>query len=893
MLRRRPPAVAAAVLPVVMPLEKRVLFDATYFNLASGPLQQNWSNTDLITTANDWSGVPSIQGFLGDGRVSGTDPRAFLDEPTTTLNVTPNLTAVDAPSNAVSGGVYEFENPNSTSNPTVGMQGSSTADSPNLKIYLNTTGQTVVPVSYNLRDLDNITPANGTTPASPEVAVQQFIAQYRVGSTGNFTNIDASYVADASADGATLVTPVSFNLPAAALNQPNVELRIMTANAQGSDAMIGVDDIVVGGAAPNTFTFDPSSYAVNEAAGTISLTVSHTNTSAAGTVNFATADGSATAGSDFTASSGTLTFAAGVASQTITVPITNDTIAEALEQFSVVLTSPTGGTLGAAPTATVTIADNDSVAPTGVLVNEVSANPPSTDNPNEYIEVRGSAGQKLLNVYALSIEGDALSNTGAITGEFDLSTGTIGSNGLLVLKGGTSTLAFDPATGVVNNSQFDNAPGGALQNGANSYLLVYSPNAVPTGDLDLNNDGVIDNLPAGATVLDGVGYVTSTTGAATPGDIAYGAVLPALTSTLAGAAPDAVTRLPGNTTAFSAAAFYGGDLAGADNTSLAYVSTDPTRVTPNTPANAVLTPGGTNFGTVTDTTPPTVTTTSFIFDVGATPMSLAVDFSENVQASLTASDIVLQNLTTNTTIPTANIVISGYNTTTDVATITFTGYANGPLPDGSYKLTLAAGSVSDTAGNPLAAPYTFNFYTLAGDANRDHTVNFNDFLILQNNFGQTGRTFTQGDFNYDGTVNFNDFLILQNNFNTTVTAAPAAPVTVVSPVVMPAPASKNTASLTGVAFNDSNKNGKYDKGDSLAAGKTIWLDLDNDGIKDANEPSTVTDAQGKYSFKNLAAGTYHVRRVFSAGYVESTPAHYITLATGQASAGTYIGSKLK
>ncbi len=37
-----------------------------YFSLAAGNLTQNWSNAGLITSNDDWSGVPSIVGYLGD-----------------------------------------------------------------------------------------------------------------------------------------------------------------------------------------------------------------------------------------------------------------------------------------------------------------------------------------------------------------------------------------------------------------------------------------------------------------------------------------------------------------------------------------------------------------------------------------------------------------------------------------------------------------------------------------------------------------------------------------------------------------------------------------------------------------------------------------------------------
>ena len=63
---------------------------------------------------------------------------------------------------------------------------------------------------------------------------------------------------------------------------------------------------------------------------------------------------------------------------------------------------------------------------------------------------------------------------------------------------------------------------------------------------------------------------------------------------------------------------------------------------------------------------------------------------------------------------------------------------------------------------------------LDGDANLNGAVDFNDFLILQNNFGLAGTKFTQGNFNFDGATDFNDFLVLQNNFGQSVTGQPVA-----------------------------------------------------------------------------------------------------------------------
>ena len=82
------------------------------------------------------------------------------------------------------------------------------------------------------------------------------------------------------------------------------------------------------------------------------------------TVDYATADGTAIAGTDYTAATGTLTFAEGVTTQTITVPIIDDTVIGTTDAFTVNLSGVTGtiGTTAATisdASATGTITEND------------------------------------------------------------------------------------------------------------------------------------------------------------------------------------------------------------------------------------------------------------------------------------------------------------------------------------------------------------------------------------------------------------------------------------------------------------------------------------------------------------------------------------------------------
>lgn len=111
----------------------------------------------------------------------------------------------------------------------------------------------------------------------------------------------------------------------------------------------------------SSFSFSPSSVTVNESDGSVTLTIYRFGSEqCSGSVSYATSDGTALAGSDYTAASGNATFASGVATASVRVPILNDAIHEPTETFTVTLSAPSANdTLGAAPTATVTILDDD------------------------------------------------------------------------------------------------------------------------------------------------------------------------------------------------------------------------------------------------------------------------------------------------------------------------------------------------------------------------------------------------------------------------------------------------------------------------------------------------------------------------------------------------------
>lgn len=117
--------------------------------------------------------------------------------------------------------------------------------------------------------------------------------------------------------------------------------------------------------------FSATSYSFFENASSATITVTRTNgTAGTVSVNYATQNGTATAGADYQTASGVLTFLDGQQSATFTVPIIQDNTGEGDETVLISLSNALGGAgLGSPTNAVLTIADDDGGLPESVSIS--------------------------------------------------------------------------------------------------------------------------------------------------------------------------------------------------------------------------------------------------------------------------------------------------------------------------------------------------------------------------------------------------------------------------------------------------------------------------------------------------------------------------------------------
>ncbi len=171
--------------------------------------------------------------------------------------------------------------------------------------------------------------------------------------------------------------------------------------------------------------FSSSTYSVNENGGSATITVSRINGSEGSvTVHYATSNGTATAASDYTAASGTLTFASGVTSQSFSVPVLDDTLAEANETVNLTLSSPTGGaTLSSPSSAILTIVNSPKAGSLQFSSATYSVNENGGSATITVSRVNGSEGSVMVHYATSNGTATAASDYTAASGNLTFANG--------------------------------------------------------------------------------------------------------------------------------------------------------------------------------------------------------------------------------------------------------------------------------------------------------------------------------------------------------------------------------------------------------------------------------------------------------------------------------------
>ncbi len=300
-----------------------------------------------------------------------------------------------------------------------------------------------------------------------------------------------------------------------------------------------------------SFAFSSTASTLAESVGTVSLTVEKTGaTLLPATVSYATADGTATGGSDFTAITATdLVFAAADTSKTFTVAIANDTSDEVTETFSVDLTARSHGKIGTGSSHAISITDND---PTTVTLSATNA---AIDEDGGTKNITVTLGRALTGDETLSVP-ITFGGTAAFGVDYTLGAPDPAPKGVTYSNLASTDHARDPPTiafsGVANavnsatltltasDDSIDegasesvslglgtlvpaNLDGGASGSGTPGFNITDDDNA-PTGiSLSVSPPSVAENAGATsftvtATVTGGSAYNTKTTVAVEVGD---------------------------------------------------------------------------------------------------------------------------------------------------------------------------------------------------------------------------------------------------------------------------------------------------------------------------------------------------------------------------------------
>ncbi len=203
-----------------------------------------------------------------------------------------------------------------------------------------------------------------------------------------------------------------------------------------------------------------------------------------------------------------------------------------------------------------------------------------------------------------------------------------------------------------------------------------------------------------------------------------------------------------------------------------------------------------------------------------------------------------------------------------------------------YQTALLSGVTANATGTVSYGVYTNNACT--ADKVDAGTKAVTNGVVSQSNsiqFNTVGTLYFQAKYSGD-------------QFNSAVNG-PCQSVSVINPGTPTPTPTPGAGSISGVAYNDANTNFKRDAGETGISGFTIKLYGGNFWWwgKKKNMPVTqtvTTDANGAYTFSNLADGVYKVEEIKLGDWVQmSSDYHWVLVINGKALTGLDFANATK
>ena len=261
-------------------------------------------------------------------------------------------------------------------------------------------------------------------------------------------------------------------------------------------------------------------------AGTINLTLTASlsaASSSAVTVNYASKDGGATAGSDYVAANGILTFAPGETSKTFDIAVNGDTVYENNESFSITLSSASGAVFAdhASSSSTWATIMDDDVSPLPVI--SLSPSYPSITEGNA-----GTSNLTMTATLSAAASSAVTVNYASKDGSATAGSDYVSANGILTFAPGETSKTFDIAvngdTVYENNESFSVTLSSASGAIFNNFATSISTTATIMDD-DVSPLPIISLSPSYPSITEGNAGTSNLT----------------MTATLSAAASSAVT----------------------------------------------------------------------------------------------------------------------------------------------------------------------------------------------------------------------------------------------------------------------------------------------------------------------------------------------------------------